>query len=181
MDDHEVDQMKMPDGSPIEAQPQWRQDFPVGTGPSDYVARRDFIKFLVLTSGAFVVGHMWIGFQAFQRRLRGKPPARRIAAVSDIPVGGVLSFRYPDEAGDTCILIRPDEQTFLAYDQKCTHLSCPVLPRVKEKKLICPCHEGSFDMSTGRPVGGPPRRPLPRIVVEIHGNEIYATGVELRT
>jgi Rieske Fe-S protein len=33
-------------------------------------------------------------------------------------------------------------------------------------------------MATGRPIAGPPQRPLERILIEIRGGDIYATGVQ---
>jgi Rieske Fe-S protein len=149
--------------------------------PQDnYIARRDFTKFLVLTSGAFVVGQLTIAGKALLVQNAPKPDARRIAAVSEISVGGALAFTYPG-AHDTCILLRPNASTFLAYSQKCTHLSCAVVPDHKRNCLHCPCHNGNFDMATGRPISGPPQRPLPRILVEQRGDELFATGVEERT
>ena len=70
---------------------------------------------------------------------------------------------------------------FVAYDQKCTHLSCAVRPRVSEGLMTCPCHDGVFDLRSGRPLAGPPRRPLARILIDVRGNQIYATGIEPRT
>jgi Rieske Fe-S protein len=169
-----------PDGRPVETQPVWRQDFPIDVPQDNYVARRDFTKFLVLTSGAFVVGQLCIAGKAVVDGSTPKPPGRRIASLSEIPVGGALTFMYPDPH-DSCILIRPDESTFLAYSQKCTHLSCAVIPDHKSNCLHCPCHEGNFDLATGRPLSGPPRRPLPRILIERRGDELFATGVEERT
>ena len=58
----------MPDGRPREQQPKWRRDFPVDTAEDEYVARRDFTKFLTLISGAFVFGHLWIGVKSLLRR-----------------------------------------------------------------------------------------------------------------
>ncbi|MEX0774566.1 MAG: Rieske 2Fe-2S domain-containing protein [Phycisphaeraceae bacterium] len=176
----QYEESKMPDGRPREAQPKWRQDFPVDVAQDEYVARRDFVKFLVLTSFAFTIGQFWIVVQNRLRQRRGKPPMTRIAAVADVPVGAALSFNYPG-AHDPCVLVRTDEQTYLAYGQKCTHLSCAVLPRVSERSFRCPCHEGHFDMMTGQPTAGPPRRPLPRILLEVRHGQIYATDVELRT
>jgi len=78
-----------PDRSPADQQPAWREDFPIDWPQDQYVERRDFMKFLVLTSGALAVGQLWIA--------------------------------------------------------------------------------------------GPPSRPLPRILVEIRGEDVYAIGVEVRT
>lgn len=169
-----------PDGKPLSQQPAWRQDFPIDVAEDNYVARRDFTKFLVLTSGAFAVGQLCIGVKGALSRNAPAPEARRIASLSEIPVGGAITFDYP-AAHDGCILLRPDEHTLLAYSQKCTHLSCAVIPDQEHNCLHCPCHEGNFDLASGRPVSGPPRRPLPKITLELRGPDIYATGVEVRT
>jgi Rieske Fe-S protein len=89
-------------------------------------------------------------------------------------------FSYPDEH-DICVLVRLAQDQLVAYSQKCTHLSCAVIPRPEQGLLHCPCHEGFFDLRSGSPTAGPPRRPLPRILLEVRGREIYATGVETRT
>jgi len=77
--------------------------------------------------------------------------------------------------------MRPDEKTLLAYGQKCTHLSCAVIPEVENKRIVCPCHHGYFAMEDGRVLAGPPPRPLPKIILEVRDDKIYATGTELRT
>jgi len=174
------DQLSVPpDGQPYHDQPQWRNDFPIDWPQDELVARRDFTKFLVLTSFAFAVGQVWIAVENIARRRRGQPPLRMIAKLDAIPVGDALTFAYP-EPHDDCILVRTAEQRFVAYSQKCTHLSCAVTPQPNENRLYCPCHHGYFDLATGAPTAGPPRRPLPRIKLEIRDGAIYATGVEVR-
>ena len=169
-----------PDGRPLHYQPQWRKDFPIDWPQDHYVARRDFTKFMVLTSAAFAVGQLWIGMQNIWRRHRGTPPIRRIASLSSLPLGGILVFQYP-APHDDCLLIRAAFDKLLAYSQKCTHLSCAVVPKVEEGVIRCPCHEGLFDLYTGRKIAGPPPRPLPRITLDVRGDDVYATGVEWRT
>jgi Rieske Fe-S protein len=165
-----------PDGRPDAEQPAWRRDFPIDWPQDDYIARRDFTKFLVLTSLAFAVGQFWIVAQNFLRARRGQPPMRRIASVDQIPVGGSLIFAYPGP-DDDCVLVRTGAASFVAYSQKCTHLSCPVRPRPEEGVLHCPCHEGKFDLETGRPLAGPPRRALPAVDLAVRGGVIYAAGM----
>ena len=169
-----------PDGRPPEEQPAWRQDFPIDWPQDHYVARRDFTKFMTLTSLAFVVGQFWIAAQNMIRRRRGKPEIRRIASLSSLPVGQSMTFRYPG-AHDDCILVRTAPNTLVAYSQKCTHLACAVVPRTGTGDIHCPCHEGYFDLVTGRPIAGPPQRPLPSITLDVRGDEVYATGVKLST
>ena len=169
-----------PDWRPAEQQPAWRRDFPIDWPQDHYVARRDFMKFMVLTSLAFTMGQFWIALQNLLRKARGKPALKRIAWLSQVPVGGVLTFAYPGEE-DACILIRPARDIMFAYSQECTHLACAVIPRLDKDVIHCPCHEGYFELRSGRPVAGPPRRPLPRIQLDVRGDAIYAAGVEWRT
>jgi Rieske Fe-S protein len=175
------DQLSVPpDGQPYHDQPQWRNDFPVDVPQDELVARRDFTKFLVLTSLAFVVGQSWIVFENFKRKRRGQPPVAKIATLDSIPVGGSMVFSYPGEH-DTNLLIRTGEQHFIAYSQKCTHLGCAVVPEVAKNRLVCPCHNGAFDLASGAPLFGPPRRALPRVTLEIRDGVLYATGVQVRS
>jgi len=167
-----------PDGRPECEQPKWRRDFPIDVEADEYGARRDFTKFMVLTSLAFACGQLWIGLLSLFRG--NKPPEQRIALVADLQVGEAISFHYPTDR-DPCLLIRQSTDEFLAYSSLCTHLMCPVRPRLESNQLHCPCHEGFFDVSTGRPTAGPPRRPLPLIHLRIEGGIIYATDVEERT
>jgi Rieske Fe-S protein len=169
-----------PNFTPADAQPVWRQDFPIDWPQDLYVERRDFMKFLVLTSAAFTLGQLWIGVQNWYRTRNGQPPIQRIASVDDLNVGGAVVFTYPDER-EPCLLVRLTASEFVAFGQKCTHLSCAVIPRPAEGSLYCPCHEGRFDLKTGVPTAGPPRRPLTRIVLDIRGRDIYAVAIEERT
>ena len=168
-----------PDGRPPEVQPKWRRDFPIDWPEDEYIARRDFIKFLILTSGAFAAGQLWLLVQSVLRR-REEPEPLALARVDEVPVGGSLIFKYP--AGSPArLLVRVDDETFVAYEQQCTHLTCPVIAAVAEGELHCPCHEGVFDLLTGRPLSGPPRRPLARVTLAVQEGVVYATGIEERT
>jgi nitrite reductase/ring-hydroxylating ferredoxin subunit len=166
-----------PDGRPLAEQPKWRRDFPIDWALDDYVSRRELVKFVVLTSAALTAGQFWIVLKnAFSRRpprLAGAP----IATVDELSVGGAKTFTYP--AGSTPrLLVRTGATAFVAYDQQCTHLQCPVVPAVAQRRLHCPCHDGWFDLETGRPLAGPPQRALPRVLVEVRNGMVYATGVE---
>ncbi|MFZ2491771.1 MAG: Rieske 2Fe-2S domain-containing protein [Thermoanaerobaculia bacterium] len=168
-----------PDGRPFSEQPQWRNDFPIDWPQDELVARRDFTKFLVLTSFAFVVGQAWIAFENFGRRRRGEPPVMKIARADDIPVGGSLVFNYPGPH-DNCLVVRTGNAMYFAYNQKCTHLSCAVVPDLANGRLLCPCHNGGFEMRSGVPLFGPPRRALERVLLEIRDGDLFAIGKELR-
>ena len=166
-----------PDRQPLAVQPKWRRDFPIDWAQDEYVARRDFVKFVVLTSGALAVGQLWIVFKELARRRGGTPGAAAIAEIEELPVGGAKTFAYP-EGSPPRILIRIAERHFVAYDQQCTHLLCPVVPAVASGRIHCPCHNGWFDLETGRVLAGPPQRPLPRVLLELRGDTVYAVGME---
>jgi nitrite reductase/ring-hydroxylating ferredoxin subunit len=169
-----------PDGRPVEQQPAWRHDFPIDWPQDQYVERRDFMKFMVLTSLALTIGQVWIVAQNWWRRRQGAPAIKRIASLDSLPVGGLQTFTYPGPQDD-CVIVRPASGVLVAYNQKCTHLSCAVRPRVEEGMIHCACHVGVFDLRWGRRGAGPPRRPLDLVRLQVRGNDIYAVGVELRT
>jgi nitrite reductase/ring-hydroxylating ferredoxin subunit len=166
-----------PDGRPADDQPRWRKDFPIDWPQDEYVSRRDLVKFIVLTSLAFVSGQLWLVLRSFTRKQDAAFPALAVAGIDELPVGGSKAFAYP-EGGPSRLLIRTAERSFVAYDQQCTHLQCPVIPKLERGELHCPCHNGWFDLSTGLPVAGLPRGPLARVRLEIRGAQVYATGIE---
>ena len=165
-----------PDHRPAGEQPRWRRDFAIDWPEDDFVARRDFAKFLVLTSGAFVAGQAWIAAKNLVRNRRSAPPRTRIASLSALALGSTTMFAYPGDS-DPCLLIRTRDGKLLAYSQKCTHLSCAVIPELERGIIRCPCHEGIFELATGRNIAGPPPRPLPVIQLEVVGDDVFATGV----
>ena len=164
-----------PDGRPLSAQPEWRREFPIDWPADECVSRRALMKFMTLTSCAFVAGHAWLAASS-----AGKPadmPSERlaIARVDELAPGAARTFQYPPGSPPR-LLIRLDGTRFVAYDQACTHLSCPVVPQPRLGKIHCPCHNGWFDLETGAPLAGPPRRPLPRVTLEVRDGGVYAPG-----
>jgi len=169
-----------PDQRPMAEQPRWRRDFAIDWPEDNFIARRDFAKFLVLTSGAFVAGQAWIAAKSLLRKTHPAPTRQKIGSLAALQVGTATMFAYPT-ASDPCLLIRTRDGKLLAYSQKCTHLSCAVVPAIDQGLILCPCHDGVFDLATGRNLAGPPPRPLPAIELEVDGDDIYATGVKERT
>src|SRR5262245_10404795 len=155
--------------------PVWAEEFSVHSGEDAYVQRRQFTKFLVLTSFGMVAGNGWIWLKAVTAEERTEWPRTTIARVSEIQPGTVRFFSYP-EPTDPCILVRRTNGQFAAFSQKCTHLSCAVYYSAERDRLECPCHEGYFSADNGRVLQGPPPRPLPQILLEQHGDELIAVG-----
>ena len=83
-----------PDFRPSEAQPAWRQDFPIDWPQDLYVERRDFLKFMVLTSAAFTAGQLWIAAENWYRRQSGRLPVLRIAGIDSDCGRAVFAHRH---------------------------------------------------------------------------------------
>jgi Rieske Fe-S protein len=154
----------------------WREEFPIREDEERYVTRRQFARFLVLTSLGMFVGNLWILAKAWLRRAGRELPEVAVARVSELPVGGSAVFEYP-EPGEPCLLIRSGENDFVAFSQKCTHLSCAVYWSKERDRIECPCHRGFFSARDGSVLEGPPPRPLPRVQLERRGDEIFAVGM----
>ncbi len=156
--------------------PLWQDEFSVFTADERYVNRRQFAKFLTLTSLAMFAGNVWIAVRAWLRRAPAFPE-RAVARAEEIPVGGSKIFYYPAPE-DPCILVRTGPASYAAYSQICTHLSCAVYYAQDSNQFACPCHQGYFAVSDGRVLAGPPRRPLPRVVLEPRDGMLVAIRVE---
>lgn len=153
----------------------WREEFSIHSGEERYVTRRQFARFLVLTSFGMFVGNLWILGKSWLFRTPAHPMTR-VGSLADLPVGGSRVFHYPTP-DDPCLLIRTAEDTVAAFSQKCTHLSCAVFYASERGRIECPCHNGVFSARDGRVLQGPPPRPLPRVVLERRGDDLIAVGV----
>ena len=84
--------------------PLWREEFSIHRAEEQYVNRRQFGKFLVLTSLGMLAGNVWIAIRAALRRPESFP-RREITAASSLAVGTSRVFFYPT-ADDPCLLVR---------------------------------------------------------------------------
>jgi ubiquinol-cytochrome c reductase iron-sulfur subunit len=110
-------------------------------------------------------------------------------AAADIPVGSYVTVFPEGQVGSPdsqtlLIHVQPEElelaadrmawapQGFVAYSKVCTHAGCPVgLYRAQDKRLICPCHQSTFDVLRGAtPVYGPAARPLPQLPIRLEAD-----------
>jgi Rieske Fe-S protein len=155
--------------------PLWREEVAIESAQERWVARRQFTRFLVLTSLGMLTGNVWILARARMQSADGPWPELRIAQASELAPGEAMVFAYPED-GDDCLLVRTADGELVAYRQQCTHLSCAVVYSREHDRLDCPCHDGAFSVRTGAVLFGPPPRPLPRILLEQRGDEIWAIG-----
>jgi arsenite oxidase small subunit len=113
-------------------------------------------------------------------------PRVKIGTLGDLG-SGVLSTTYPDPSSLVQVLklgaktvggVGPDED-IVAYSGLCTHMGCPVLYDAATKMFKCPCHYSHFDAAAdAMMINGPATQHLPRLVLEVDGEDIYAVGVQ---
>ncbi|MGP4081762.1 Rieske (2Fe-2S) protein [Pseudalkalibacillus sp. R45] len=142
--------------------------------------RRGFMKTLVGAAGLFAVSTLpWGAVAAKELMSLGDKsyPKKAITKVNKLQIGDSVKFTYPGEHDDA-LLIRLGENEYKAYQNACTHLRCPVLWNKESGDMLCPCHHGKFDVRSGEPTAGPPRRPLPEIFVKVENGTVYATRVK---
>lgn len=153
-----------------------RDDFPIDWEVDGYVSRREFFKFMTVASGGLAVGSVGLAAWAGLPREKIAFEPAMIASLAGLAPGSAIGFSYP-RPSDICILVRRPDGELSAFSRRCTHLSCPVNYEPDRDRLYCPCHNGAFSAADGKVLQGPPPQPLPRIELEIRGDEVWAVGV----
>jgi cytochrome b6-f complex iron-sulfur subunit len=135
--------------------------------------RRQFLKWL---SGGFL--SLWAlgGAGALAAYLR--PPDRNEASAERIVSIGRLDNLRVGEArlvqhGITPFyVLRTDASRVIALSAVCTHMRCILRYDRERHGLLCPCHEGRFDLN-GNAISGPPQRALAVYEVSTRAGEVF--------
>lgn len=151
----------------------WRNEFPYHWDADDLISRRQMLQFTVITSGAIFGGTTLLSVLNLLTQKRSSGTAKPIIAANQVQEGQPVYFNYPSPDDQAVLLKLPNNQ-FVAYSQKCTHLSCSVYYQTDSNHLYCPCHDGVFDIQTGEPIAGPPQRRLPRITLRQENGTLIA-------
>ncbi|MCO4747676.1 MAG: FAD-dependent oxidoreductase [Proteobacteria bacterium] len=85
-------------------------------------------------------------------------------ALSSVPEHGWVAV-------GTAGFVRRTATGFEAKSSRCTHMGCPIA-LASTGGFRCPCHAGQYD-GEGRPISGPPPRPLDPLSVEVRGEELF--------
>lgn len=152
--------------------PAWETDFPLERTEAQHVTRREFAKFLVVVSGGMTIGNAVIAVKDDLLPEARLGSGVRVCGRDDVPVGGMLGFTLPGTSLPA-ILIHLDAETFTAFEQKCTHLSCAVYYAAERGRIECPCHNGAFDARTGAVLQGPAPRALRRFDVVVRDEGVF--------
>lgn len=161
-------------GTPVsEVPPEAPPETAPAGAPADQPSRRSFLKWLggltVVSTAAMVLTPI-VGFLI--------PTAGGAAAsggkvlvgtTADIPAGAGKVVAM----GSKPVIVVNTAQGVKAYSAICTHLGCVVAWNDLSSLIVCPCHGGEFNPSTGAVVGGPPPTPLPPITVSVENDQIF--------
>lgn len=152
--------------------PAYEVDFPIEQVESEHVTRREFAKFLCLVSGGMAAGSGWVAVKDHILPPFKLPGEVKVCQTHEVPVGATHPFTL-EGTKMPFILVRPSQNEWFAYEQKCTHLSCAVYYSPATDRIECPCHKGYFDVRSGKVLQGPPPRPLHRLDVVVKGEDIF--------
>jgi arsenite oxidase small subunit len=114
-------------------------------------------------------------------------PRATVARVADLKPNTPVPFDYPLK-GQKAVAIDLGEEVpggvgdsggIVAYNIQCQHMGCPVGYQADSKTFLCGCHQSKYDPAReGYVIQGVAQRPLPRIALEVDGDDIVATGVQ---
>lgn len=148
------------------------------------MSRRQFL----LSGGAVVTLTALPGFAQAQA-LKAGFKRQKIGKLSALKVGEPVAFNYPF-ADVRNILVKLGTpggggigagKDIVAFNQQCTHLGGPLDGTYKAQHQAlgpCPLHLTTFDLTRhGMVISGHATESLPQIVLEVQGDDIYATGV----
>jgi len=93
----------------------------------------------------------------------------RVGPLESIPVGQARLVRHGRKP---IFVVRTDEHTVVGLSGVCTHLHCVLTWNEEQRQLVCPCHEGAFDLN-GNVLKGPPPRSLERYQVQTQLGQVY--------
>ena len=118
-------------------------------------------------------------------------PRMFVVKLSDLELDVPFDFSYPDEGeySDNMVVkmgvkagggIGP-EQDVVAFNYACTHQGGPLYDSYKgdtKSMGACPLHLSTYDLTRhGILISGQAYQSLPQILLELDGDDIYATGI----
>src|SRR5918996_114717 len=116
----------------------------------------------------------------------GASPRLASAKVGDLQPNTPVSFEYPLRGQQSALLDLGEEVpggvgdkgSIVAYSILCQHMGCPIQFNAEGGYFLCPCHQSKYDPGReGFVVQGVAQQPLPRIELEIDGDDVVAVGV----
>ena len=132
--------------------------------------------FLVTLSGAFLslwalggAGAIAAYMRAPEHNESSNERVVRIGRLEDLRIGEARLVRH---GVSPFFVIRTGAENVIALSAVCTHVRCILAYDHERRGLICPCHDGRFDLN-GNVVSGPPPRSLPTYEVSTRAGEVF--------
>jgi cytochrome b6-f complex iron-sulfur subunit len=91
-----------------------------------------------------------------------------VIAKREIPLGDAMEIVFN---GIPAVILNRPGKGLIAVSRVCTHLGCLVQYDKENKRLLCPCHAGVYDLE-GNIVSGPPPKSLPKLPLRVEGETI---------
>lgn len=94
-----------------------------------------------------------------------------IGEADAVPAGGLVHF----EAAGTPVAVASVDGELYAFHDLCTHAQCSLSEGeldAAEKEVVCACHGGTFDITSGSVVEGPPPSPVETYRVRVDGGKL---------
>ncbi len=133
-------------------------------------------RFLTVLSQAFLA--LWgVGAAGVVIAYLKAPERRENTAERTVSAGMLDDYRVGEgrmiRHGITpFFVVRLDATRVVAISAVCTHVRCILGFDTARRILVCPCHDGRFDLS-GNVLAGPPPRPLPTYPVSVRAGEVF--------
>lgn len=130
--------------------------------------RRRFIKTAALTGAAMALtGVPLLTYVVAPALEKGTAKWIDFGPADQLTQGEVEMLSYEFMVKDGWIVLpqrgfvwaKSEAEKLTVFSSTCTHLACNVIWNKEKEIFECPCHSGFFDRE-GRPVAGPPARPL---------------------
>jgi cytochrome b6-f complex iron-sulfur subunit len=137
------------------------------------MTRRSFLSYMtggvLLAALASLAGSILSFLFPDSRTAQGYGGERiEVGFAPEISVGKAKLFPYRDRSA----LVIHGPSGFVAFSALCTHEECVVRWDETTRRIVCPCHGGTFDLN-GNVLSGPPPRPLSLLRVAIINQKIY--------
>jgi Rieske Fe-S protein len=131
-----------------------------------FFSRRSALRILGGTLGGTALGSTLLLPRCGPPAAPAEPDPVEIP-LADLPPGGRLRILL----GEAPVELQRNDEGVVARSLLCTHFGCEVRWVEEDERYHCPCHEGRFD-AAGRPVDGPPTRPLRAVPARIAGETV---------
>lgn len=93
-----------------------------------------------------------------------------VGTAEDAPAEGELA-RF--EVSGTAVAVANVGGVLYGLGDTCTHAECSLAEGdLEDTEVVCVCHGGSFDVTTGEVTSPPPSRPEPVYAVRVHADEL---------